>query len=727
MYPHSISKIVTLEKDFDTSFVATLSYREKQMQQSYRPIIGIHKWFARRPGTLFRALLLSEFNDEPLHTGFYEGHDFSDKTVADPFMGGGTPLIEANRLRMGVIGSDINPMAYWIVRQSLAELDLFSFKLRAQKVSKAVEDDYGHLFKTTCIDCEDEADVKYFLRTKEENCKECGELNALFPNYKISSNQRHPNYVWYCPDCENLAQVDEQPDEDMSVTCPHCKSNLPHQGNSSGKSFSCRACGETQRYRDRDEIMDDRIVALEYHCEQCSATQDGRLFKSPDDQDHAYDQEASELLRESDLQFVPDDPIPEGDETSRLHNWGYSQYKDLFTDRQLLTLNRLAEEIAATEDDEIRRALATVFSDSLRYQNMMCRYDTWALKIQDVFSVHGFPAGLVRAENNVIGIPGVGSGSFRHFVEKYERAKNYAQNPTEARFENGEKTGKVSIPAERIGAEFVDTPRAVKGGSAFLTADDSRQLDIEEDSLDGVFTDPPYYDNVQYSELMDFCYVWLRQLLPDIEEFNGNSGSTRKAEELTVNDTQDRGLVNFARGLSSVFQAMSKGLKPGSPLVFTYHHNDPEAYIPVVVGILDAGLNCTGNLAAPAEMSASLHISDTGSSIIDTIFVCRDKEVDLDEPLSELIEPVDGLYKGGIDITKGDLQCITMGHLAQRTANNLYPTWNKSLPFNERVELVGSEIDNILNDYPVNELVTDLSHHCPTKAQDGHPVQGGTD
>lgn len=713
--------------NFDTEFVSTLSYREKQMQQSYRPIIGVHKWFARRPGTLFRALMLSEFYDGPLKEGFYKGHDFSDKTIADPFMGGGTPLIEANRLGMGTIGSDINPMAYWIVRQSLAELDLFSFKLRAQKVAKAVEDDYGNLFKTSCIECGEEANVKYFLRTKEETCEECGELNALFPNYKISSNERHPNYIWYCPECENLAEIDKQPDEDNSVACPHCETELPRDGNSSGKSFTCRECDETQRYRDREEMMDDRIVAIEYHCEECSSDHDGRFFKSPDDQDRERDQKATKLLDNLELQFVPDDPIPDGDETARLHNWGYSHYRDLFTDRQLLTLNRLAEEIAATDDEEIRRALATVFSDSLRYQNMMCRYDTWALKIQDVFSIHGFPAGLVRAENNVIGIPGVGSGSFRHFIEKYERAKNYAQEPTEAKFNDGTKDGEVSISTERIGAEFVDSPHDVAGGRAFLTTRDSRQLDIEKNSLDGVFTDPPYYDNVQYSELMDFCYVWLRKLLPEINEFNGNGGSTRNPEELTVNETQERGLMSFAQGLSEVFQIMSKGLKAGAPIVFTYHHNDPEAYIPIIIAILDADLNCTGDLSAPAEMSASLHISGTDSAIIDTIFVCREGEINLGDPLSELSEPVEGLRKGGVDLSKGDLQCMTMGHLAQRAVNRLYDDWNKSLPLQDRVKKVQTELDDILEDYPVDDLVTDLSQDCTVSTQDGHAVQGGAD
>src|SRR3954453_5232065 len=85
-----------IERDFDIPFVAGLALREKQIQQNYRPVIAVHKWFARRPGTLFRALLLAEFGDRPLRRTFYEGHNLAGRTIADPFMGGGTPLVEAN-------------------------------------------------------------------------------------------------------------------------------------------------------------------------------------------------------------------------------------------------------------------------------------------------------------------------------------------------------------------------------------------------------------------------------------------------------------------------------------------------------------------------------------------------------------------------------------------------------------------------------------------------------
>ena len=44
---------MSIERDFDISMIAGLALKEKQIQQNYRPIIGVHKWFARRPGTLF--------------------------------------------------------------------------------------------------------------------------------------------------------------------------------------------------------------------------------------------------------------------------------------------------------------------------------------------------------------------------------------------------------------------------------------------------------------------------------------------------------------------------------------------------------------------------------------------------------------------------------------------------------------------------------------------------
>ena len=124
---------------FRHSFCLPAALREKQIQQNYRPVIAVHKWFARRPGTLFRALLLSEFAEPPLADSFYKSHQFKGIRIADPFMGGGTPLLEANRLGCEVLGFDINPMSYWIVRQEIEHLDLAVYRVAADQLGSELK------------------------------------------------------------------------------------------------------------------------------------------------------------------------------------------------------------------------------------------------------------------------------------------------------------------------------------------------------------------------------------------------------------------------------------------------------------------------------------------------------------------------------------------------------------------------------------------------------------
>ena len=114
---------MSIEENFDIPLIAAMALKEKQIQQNYRPVIAVHKWFARRPGTLFRGLILSEFGGRPVADTFFQANSLPGRTIADPFMGGGTPLLEANRVGCDIVGFDINPMATWIVREEIEHLD----------------------------------------------------------------------------------------------------------------------------------------------------------------------------------------------------------------------------------------------------------------------------------------------------------------------------------------------------------------------------------------------------------------------------------------------------------------------------------------------------------------------------------------------------------------------------------------------------------------------------
>jgi adenine-specific DNA methylase len=678
---------LSLEEHFDPTFTAILALREKQIQQNYRPIIGVHKWFARRPGTVFRNLLLAEYNgQEALDTSYWRAHELRG-VIADPFIGGGTPVFEANRLGFSVVGTDINPMAYWIVRQSLGPLDLAAFSLTADSVAADVECEIGAFYRTQCVKCGQSALVKYFLWVKVERCPMCGVDNDLFPGYLLAEASRHPKHVLVCGACGALNEYDDQPTHDKPASCRECGNVVRVEGPARRQHICCRNCQSTYPYPAKKPVHPPRhrMWALEYQCESCKPTHAGRFFKRPDAEDLVRFNQARALLARTPDLPIPEDEIPAGDETDRLHRWGYQRYRQMFNERQLLGLGLLLRRIRNVEATEVRHALLTVFSDCLRYQNMLCRYDTYALKCQDIFSVHGFPVGLIQCEDNLLGIPGVGSGAFRHFVEKYQRAKRYCEKPFETR-QNGRRKQVVPITGEYIRAQFVDTFPNGGERQARLLAAPATAMPLPAASLDGVFTDPPYFDNVQYAELIDFCFTWLRLgLLEEFEEFRRTT--TRILAELTGNTTLGRGLEHFTAGLSAIFCHYAKALKPGAPFVFTYHHNDPTAYVPLVVAILDAGMDCTATLPTVAEMNASLHIAGTSSSILDSVFVCRvavsrrsTKDVE-----AALLQDVIAMRAAGIRITEGDIRCLGAGHIARIVINRLYPTWNAEVPLSDRM------------------------------------------
>ncbi|WP_207707612.1 DUF1156 domain-containing protein [Desulfofundulus thermobenzoicus] len=697
----SKSQYKGIERCFDIPFVTELALREKQIQQNYRPVIAVHKWFARRPGTLFRALILSEFVGGDLRTNYYRSHNLNGLRVADPFMGGGTPLLEANRVGCDVTGYDINPMAYWIVRQEIQQLDLDAYRKAASAAGDWLERKIGFLYRTRCIYCNNqEAHVKYFLWVKKKRCTACHREFDLFPGYLVAENRRHPKNVIICWHCGLLNEID---DRRQPGKCSGCGARLVLAGPAGRNRCTCPHCGKENHYPDAlSGPPEHRLFAIEYHCPRCRPKHQGRFFKNPDEQDYLRYRQAVDMWQSIEPLYVPDDPIPPGDETDRLHRWGYHHYREMFNERQLLGMELICRLVDKQGDRKIREALATNLSDLLRYQNMLCRYDSYALKSLDIFSVHGFPVGLIQCESNLLGIKSdrgtnVGSGGWQNIVDKFFKAKQYCQHPFEVAYQNGRKRI-IHIPGEWIGEK-----RYSAGGfeckKVKLCCESATIAELPVNSLDMVITDPPYYANVQYAELMDFCYVWLRRLMgKDDPAFAPLT--TRNENELTGNATMDRGLDYFTEGLSTVFCRFAAALKPGLPFVFTFHHNSIDAYYPVAVALLDAGLVCTASIPCPAEMSASIHINGTGSSIVDTVFVSRATGTvsrrtlarDAAQVANLVLEDLEQLKAGGVKPTQGDARCLLYGHLTRLAVWHLRPCWDKGDRWTVKLDRVANFI-----------------------------------
>jgi adenine-specific DNA methylase len=403
----------------------------------------------------------------------------------------------------------------------------------------------------------------------------------------------------------------------------------------------------------------------------------------------------------------------------------------MFNERQLLGLEKSCQLVYSIEDKRVRWALATNLSDLLRYQNMLCRYDTMALKSLDIFSVHGFPVGLVQCESNLIGIrngagANVGSGGWKNITDKYFKAKEFCEQPFEIR-SSGNNKCVVPIAGERIGAAM----NGNRQRKVSIYCKSSTSIDLPPASLDAVFTDPPYFGNVQYGELMDFCYVWLRRLVkPEACGFQANS--TRSTEELTGNITQSRGLRHFTEGLSAVYTRVASALKEGAPLVFTFHHNRIEAYYAIAVAILDAGLTCSSTIPCPAEMGGSIHIHGTNSSVIDTVFVCRAhgkvRRRYLCEQAADLIdligEEIIELRSAGVRVTVGDIRCIAFGHLARLAVWHLRKSWSQRASVPERLKSIAQAISALGDPEALAIAVSENHFSVSRRSRSSHyPIQ----
>ena len=106
-----------------------------------KPIYQMSKWWARRRSSVFRSMLIAAATkapDDPAHAAklvwdnYYANHQkkgaFKHLKVADIFMGGGTTLVEGSRLGMQMSGNDLNPVAWFVVKQELANVDLDEVK-----------------------------------------------------------------------------------------------------------------------------------------------------------------------------------------------------------------------------------------------------------------------------------------------------------------------------------------------------------------------------------------------------------------------------------------------------------------------------------------------------------------------------------------------------------------------------------------------------------------------
>ncbi len=657
-----------IEKSFPVEHLNPVAMSEGN---SKKPVYQMHKWWARRLGSVFRTIIVSAFSREDeseadIWRKFYDGADLLGKIVLDPFMGGGTTVVEALRLGCKIIGVDVNPVAWFVTKKEIEPIDLDvldgAFRDLEEKAGKRIMNYY----RTNCPNGH-AAEAMYCFWVKIGDCVKCGAKTRLFPNYELS--RRDNISVCVCPNC---MQIIETIGRSSNASCHECgKVFDPRKGVSARGLFRCSECGSEQKVLDavqrKGAALDVELHGLEGYCGTC-----GRFFKRVDIGDlNQWKQAKSEFEQIKDRLLFPRQVIPtEGRSDPRPINHGYTHFWQMFNERQLLCLSILLEQILKIPDRNVRELMLIAFSDCLDANNMFCKYEIEWHKISLFFGLHAFHPIERPTENNVWGTK-FGRGTFVRCFEKVHRAKVYCQKPYE-RLENShgqhynKRTGNERIEG-RLVADFNELRRT--DNAALLRCQSSEDLSfIPDKSVDAIITDPPYFDNVQYSELADFFYVWLRLALKDTYVWFQPESSARP-NEIVKNDKSGKTADLFKESLKRVFAECHRVLKDDGLLLFTFHHNKLWAWEGIAQLLLDAGFYVSATPVVRSEGKSGFHSSE-GNIRYDCILVCRKKPSSWPESewpvlkdfiLKDAVLWAQRTLKSGMPLNKVDVFTIVMG------------------------------------------------------------------
>jgi len=233
-----------IESDFPFALLSRIAEQESWRKEVYRPVYYIHKWWARRLGSVFRGIILGAQLDENdnFWSHFYGENNFQHTTIYDPFMGSGVTIGEGIKLGCRSVGRDINAVAVASCRAAFAQYDRKDIRNTYAILERTVSPKLLSLFNTKTHTGED-ATVLYYFLVKIIDCPHCLKPIDLFKSRIFSKNavpKKDPSARAVCPACGMIVKTRF---DAVIANCTNCKHIFnPQEGAVSGSKVSCPEC-----------------------------------------------------------------------------------------------------------------------------------------------------------------------------------------------------------------------------------------------------------------------------------------------------------------------------------------------------------------------------------------------------------------------------------------------------------------------------------------------------
>jgi putative DNA methylase len=638
------------------------SAREKSIRHGHPSTL--HLWWARRPLAACRAVLFAQLVDDPsAHPGQFpteeaqkaererlhgiikrlvvwenihdqallkEAHQEILKScggnpppILDPFAGGGSIPLEAQRLGLEAHASDLNPVAVLINKAMIEIPPKFAgrppvfpgaaesrmswpgatglaedVRRYGQWMRDEAEKRVGHLYPKAKLSDGTEATVIAWIWARTVTCPNpaCAGAMPLVRSFWLGKKKGKERYVQPIPDGKRVR---------FEIRGPH---GFPHEGTVSRNGATCLLCGTPEplayiRAEGQAGRMGAQLMAI-------AAEGKRQRYYLPPNDEH---EKAADLPRPED---VPDAEIPHNPRYLTAPNSGMRTWADLFTTRQLTALTTFtdlakeARDRVAAENadpgyaDAIATYLALALSRTADYHNAVC---VWRSDPKNEGIGHLFARQAISM--------------IWDFCEG---------NPM------SESSGNLADAPRWIGDVVSGLPAV---GASQIAQMDATMI-TPSDQL--VATDPPYYDNVGYADLADFFYVWLRRSLVTVYPELMATVLTPKADELVADPFRRGGKEQaerfFETGFEKVFTRISEHSLDGFPITVVYGFKQSEidgagghastGWETLLEGMLKSGWAVTGTWPMRTELGNRTRAIDSNALASSVVLACRPRSVD---------------------------------------------------------------------------------------------------
>lgn len=675
-----------IEVSLPLEAINTESAREKSIRHGHPSTL--HLWWSRKPLATARAVLWASLVDDPSsHPELFPTeedqirerkrlHDLLAELVTwensgneelleearaeirkymgdeklvflDPFAGGGSIPLEAQRLGLEAHAHDLNPVAVlinkamieipprfagmppvnpearkrlgndrqWKGARGLAEDVRYYAEWMKQEAFRRI----GHLYPRVQVPAElggGEATVIAWKWARTVKCPNpaCGCEMPLVNNFELS--KKKGKEAWIEPQCVNGKVAYEV----------HHGGTPTHAGTVNRRGAVCPCCGtpvslDYIRECGRAGTMSAQMMAVVAEGER------GRIYLSPESS-----QESIAKIKRPDI--VPDGELC-GKAAVNVPNYGLNCFADLFTPRQLTALTTFSELVAEAQRKATEEALAAGRADdgvaladggrgALAYgqavgvylaflvdrladrSSSICSWDTGYTKIRNTFARQAIPMTWDYAEGNPFS---TSTGCFESTIDWVCKC-------------------------------LLELPVSSKGTA--LQQDAQTDCGLRNLVLS---SDPPYYDNIGYADLSDYFYIWLRQSLKKTYPLLFRTMLVPKLEELVATPYRFEGNKTAARcffeeGMLQACRQMYLYAKDDVPVTIYYAYKQSEAdeqgdsvqastgWETMLSAIICAGFCITGTWPMRTEMTNRSVASNTNALASSIVLVCRKRAQD---------------------------------------------------------------------------------------------------